>query len=37
MVSPTVGICSAVEIEGTPVYTVAVVAAAMDNKLSFEP
>ena len=37
VVSPAVGICSAVEIEGTPVYTVAVVAAAVDNKLSFEP
>lgn len=37
VVSPTVDIYSAAEIEGTPAYTVAVVAAAVDNKLNFGP
>ena len=36
-VSPAVDIYSAVETEGTPAYTVAVVAAAVDNKLNFGP
>ena len=37
VVSPAVGIYSAAEIERTPGYTVAVVAAAVDNKLDFGP
>jgi hypothetical protein len=37
VVSPTVGIYSGAEIEGTPGYTVAVDAAAVDNKLNFGP
>ena len=37
VVSPAVDIYSAAEIEGTPVYTVAVVAAAVDNKLNCGP
>jgi hypothetical protein len=37
VVSPAVGIYSAAETEGTPGYTVAVVAAAVDNRLDFGP
>jgi hypothetical protein len=37
VVSPAVDIYSAAEIEGTPAYTVAVVAAAVDNKLNCGP
>ena len=37
VVSPVVDIYSAAEIEGTPAYTVAVVAAAVDNKPNCGP
>ena len=37
VVSPAVDIYSAAETEGTPGYTVAVVVAAVDNKLNFGP
>ena len=37
VVSPAVDIYSAAETEGTPAYTVAVVVAAVDNKLNFGP
>ena len=37
VVCPIVDIYSAAEIEDTPAYTVAVVAAAVDNSVDFEP
>ena len=37
VVSPVVDIYSAAEIEGTPAYTAAVVAAAVDSKLDSGP